>query len=450
VSNVVEELEEIEFEIPLEDEYEDRIEENKRNIFTDKSDPEIESLINRIKRGSLILQPDFQRYYVWDKVKASRLIESTLLDIPLPVVYLSEENDGKTYVIDGQQRLTSFVSFYDGHLPDGNVFKLSGLKIFEELNNKTFSDLDNVTQEKILLSSIRTITFKKESEKDLKFEIFERLNTGAVALNDQELRNCIYRGHYNKLLKFSSENPDFKFLTGITKPDKRMKDIELVLRFAAFYHQTYLRYKPPMKKFLNNEMEMYQNISANDATDLENAFKNAVSIIKSVFGKRAFKRYYIGESNNVNGRWETKKFNASLYDVLMNSFATADKNIVYQHLDEIVEELIYVMTENQDFIDSIELSTSSIQAVTKRFDIWRMSLQSIIGINNSETRCFLKDFKKSLYDNNPVCVICGNQINDLDDAAVDHIEQYWKGGKTIPENARLTHRYCNCSRLRND
>lgn len=352
--------EELEFDSPLEDDYEDQIVSTKRNIFTDKSDPEIESLINRIKRGSIVLQADFQRYYVWDRAKASRLIESLLLDIPLPVVYLSEENDGKTYVIDGQQRLTSFMAFYDGKIPDGNKFKLSGLKIFQELNGKTFDELDDKIQEKILRSSIRTITFKKESEKDLKFEIFERLNTGSVALNDQELRNCIYRGKFNELIKKLSQNEDFKYLLSIDRPDKRMKDVELVLRFAAFYHNTYLNYKPPMKKFLNLEIEKYQNIPKYEEEELENAFKNSVMIIRSLLGKKAFKRFYIGDANNKNGYWETKKFNASLYDVLMYTFAKEDKNIVYQHIDQIVEELIFLMTENQEFIDSIELSTSSI------------------------------------------------------------------------------------------
>jgi len=430
---------EIEFDSPLEDEEGEDIE-SSSTIFTDKSDPEIDSIVRRIKQGKIILQPDFQRYFVWDDVKSSRLIESALLDIPLPIVYLSEENDGKVYVIDGQQRLTSFLSFIDGKFPDGKEFKLRGLKVLKDLNGNTFSDLETNLQDKVQNFSIRTITFKKESGKDLKFEIFERLNTGSVSLNDQELRNCIFRGPYNILLKEMSEEPDFKYLMNIKKPDKRMKDVELVLRFAAFYHQTYLKYKPPMKKFLNNDIETYQSISKKDSNELKLAFKNSISIIRSMFDKNAFKRYYKGDAQNPNGHWEPKKFNASLYDILMYSFSKEDKNIVFANMDSIREAFIDLMCNDKEFIDSIELSTSSLQAVTKRFDKWRLTLQDIIGIKQKEPRCFSLKLKEELYNNNSTCAICGQKIHNIDDSAVDHIEQYWKGGKTIPKNARLTHR----------
>jgi len=372
------------------------------------------------------------------------------VDSTLPVVYLSEEKDGKIYVIDGQQRLTSFFSFIDGIFPDGSYFKLSGLKVFRELNRKSFKEIDEELQDKIKYCTIRTITFEKDSETDLKYEIFERLNTGAVSLNDQELRNCVYRGSYNQVLIDLSQDNDFRYLLGLKNEDRRMKDVELVLRFAAFYHSTYLNYKPPVKRFLNNEMERYQDIKDKDALELKNVFKNAVTIIRSVLDKNAFKRFYRGDKNNPDGSWETKKFNTSLYDIMMYSFATVDKNKVYQNLDSIREALINLMTNDQEFIDSIELSTSSVQAVTKRFDKWRLTLQDIIGIYEKDPRCFSLKLKTQLYENDPTCKICDQRIYHIDDSAIDHIAQYWKGGQTIPENARLTHRYCNWARSRKD
>lgn len=170
-------------------------------IFTSSGDPEIDSLYNKQKRGRLVLQPDFQRQYVWDASKASKLIESAILQIPLPIIYLSEEQDGKEYVIDGQQRLTSFFSFIDGVFPDGKQFKLSGLIVCSELNGKKFSELSEELQDKVRYYKIRAITFQKDSSENLKFEIFERLNTGSVQLNDQELRNCLYRGNFNVEIK---------------------------------------------------------------------------------------------------------------------------------------------------------------------------------------------------------------------------------------------------------
>jgi uncharacterized protein with ParB-like and HNH nuclease domain len=141
-------------------------------INTASSDPEIDALHRKFKRGKLVLQPDFQRQYVWDALKASKLIESALLAIPLPIIYLSEEKDNKEYVIDGQQRLTSFFSFIDGSFPDSKVFKLSGLRVFPDLNGKKFSELSDDIQDRIRDYNIRTITFLNDSSEELKFEIF--------------------------------------------------------------------------------------------------------------------------------------------------------------------------------------------------------------------------------------------------------------------------------------
>jgi hypothetical protein len=134
----------------------------------------------------------------------------------------------------------------------------------------------------------------------------------------------------------------------------------------------------------------------------------------------------------------------------MESFTRIDKNKAYRNLDSIRESLVNLMTNDQEFIDSIELSTSSLQTVQKRFDKWRIALNGVIDTYIKEPRCFSLQLKNELFKNNATCAICSQKIHDIDDAAVDHIEQYWLGGKTIPENARLTHRFCNNSRSRLD
>ncbi len=440
----------LEFEQPLEEEFDQVVAPGDRRIYTDQADPEVDSLHGKYKRGKLVIQPDFQRQFVWDEKRSSRLIESTLLEIPLPVVYLSEDPDGKESVIDGQQRLTALFSFIDGQFPNGRPFKLTGLKVFTELNKKAFKDLEDQLQDKIKYCKIRTITFRKESQRELRFEVFERLNSGSVALNDQELRNCIYRGPYNVLLRELSQDHEFMHLMGLDKPDRRMKDVELVLRFAAFQNATYLNYRPPMRRFLNEDMETHQHISKEKGAALREQFKKAVTIIKSLLGVHAFKRLYAGDATNPNGRWEPKKFNASLYDILMYSMAREDKNVVFHSLDAAREALLVLMTSDAEFIGAIELSTSSVQAVTKRFDKWRLALQSVIGVARTEPRLFSDALKKQLFDTNQTCALCGQKILILEDSAVDHIQQYWTGGQTIPENARLTHRFCNMARPRRD
>ncbi len=138
-----------------------------------------------------------------------------------------------------------------------------------------------------------------------------------------------------------------------------------------------------------------------------------------------------GAEKNPAGYWEPNQFNASLFDVLMYTFAREEKNVLYQSLDSIREAFITLMTENQDFIDSIELSTSSTQAITKRFDLWRLALQDIIGIARKEPRCFSMQLKEALFQKSNVCSICSQMILEIDDSAIDHIVQYWTGGQTI-------------------
>lgn len=423
----------------------------KRKIFTKASDPEIISLYQKWKKGRLILQPEFQRYFVWDKKKASRLIESVLLNVPLPVIYLAEESDSREYVIDGQQRLTSFFSFIDGVFPPENTpFKLTGMSVFKELNGKKYNDLGDDIQDKFQYYEVRTITIKKESEPELKFEIFERLNTGSVPLNDMEIRNCVYRGQYIKLLQEMAKDPDFRFVMGQDKPHPRMKDVELVLRFVSFYHSTYLKYEYPMRGFFNRDMEKYQHISKEEANELKKAFKNSVMILRSLFGQNAFKRYHSGTEGNPNGMWEIRQFNASLFDVWMNIFCDKDKNRVFACLDSLREGLLDLMSNNAEFVDSIMVSTSSNDKVRKRFDLARKVIEDILADYPKQPRCFSIELKMDLFSKNPTCAICGQNINHIDDAAVDHIQQYWMGGKTIEENARLAHRYCNWARPRDN
>lgn len=427
-----------------------KLDADRRTILTKSSDPEITSLYEKWKRGRLILQPEFQRRFVWDRKKASKLIESALLSVPLPLFYLAENADGKEFVIDGQQRLTSFFSFIDGKLPYGEEFKLTDMKVYPELNRKGYADLDESTQETLLYYNIRTITILKESDPDLKFEIFERLNTGSVPLNDMELRNCVYRGSYMDFLRDLAADKDFRWLLKLDEPDRRMRDVELVLRFASFYHSTYLKYKPSMRQFFNRDMDKFQFISEEDAEDLRSAFKNSVQIVKSLFGENAFKRFHPGTESDPKGTWETKKFNSSLYDVWMGTFAERDKNRVFANLDALREALIDLMVSNEAFIDSILIGTSDAKKVRTRFDIARQTVDDLLINCEKQPRCFSSELKEDLFKKNPTCERCGQRIQHIDDAAVDHIEQYWRGGKTIPENARLTHRYCNLARSKFD
>lgn len=444
-------------EITFSDEEEEREEpppvevaQGERRVYSEKSDPTIEGLYSQFRRGRLALQPEFQRGYVWDDAKASRLVESVLLDVPIPALYLAEEEDGTHSVIDGQQRLTSFFRVFQPIPLNGREamkLALRSLRVLTDLNGKTFDQWPDDVQAKFEYAAMRVVTIRKESQPDVKYEIFERLNTGSMGLNDQELRNCVYRGPYNKLLHELSEDSDFQYVLGWKEPDRRMRDVELVLRFFAFQRVTHLNYRSPMKRFMNREMEDHRFLDQKEVIELRTKFKESVALTKTVFAGTAFRRFVPGSDRNPNGQWE-RPLNRALYDVVMFGFAQYPKNQVMPHTDAIREELIWLMSHDQEFENSLRLATSGVPQVRTRFEAWLASLREIVGQYHEEPRLFKASDKEALYNKSETCAWeqCGQKIMSIDDAEVDHIKHYWRGGKTELSNARLLHRYCNRKR----
>jgi len=421
----------------------------KSKIYTDQSDPEIRGLYEKFTSGRLDIRPAFQRNDVWTDVTSSLLIESALLDIPIPVIYLAEEQDDKLSTIDGQQRLSAFFKFIRGK------YTLKGLEYYSELNGKHFKELEKTLQEKIKDTKIRTIVIKKESDVDLKYQIFERLNTGTVALVEQEIRNCVFRGKYNDTLTKLANTKDFMFLLTQGKKGaeermkKRMSHVEHVLRFAALYHKRYDMNS--LKKFLNRDMKVYSNdeiFTKKEADKLRTAFRTALSVNKSMFGINAFRNYDKGTDDNPNGTWK-RRFDIILYELSMVTLARYPKNSLMQHLDEIKEAWIdFISGDSLD--NSYNSHTANKERVEYRFTAWETRLNEIMKDSKKEPRTFSMKLKKELFKKDNTCGICQNEIVDIDDAAIDHIVQYQHGGKTEENNARLTHRYCNCSRPRNE
>lgn len=423
-----------------------------RKLVIDKVDPTIESLYMKFTRQKLILQPDYQRKYVMKPQVASRLIESILLDIPLPIVYFAEEEDGSWSVIDGQQRLTSIISFVQGkNLYDDKPFKLTSLNVMTELNRKSFSDLSNEQQEKILNTAIRSFVIKKESNDDIKFEIFERLNTGSTPLNEDEIRNTVYRGKYMNLLKELEGNELFDKIVNKPNFKNRMLYKGMILRFFAFYEKTYLNYKPSMKQFCNKHIKRFRNMDDEQISEYRQIFKDTISSIYSVFGENAFRRMMKEEGTN-NYIWAKTRINMALYDIQMYSFSRYDKEQLIRHADEIRDRMYDLMINNPDFINAIEFKTSNTDMVNRRFRMWLDIMEDIMkqDIETDNPRCFPDSIKSQLYNEDPTCKLCGQRILNYDDAHVDHIIPYSKGGLTVLENAQIAHRYCNQHKSNNE
>ena len=268
-------------------------------------------------------------------------------------------------------------------------------------------------------------------------------------LNDQELRNCIFRGVYNDFIREQAANVDYQTILDSPTLHERMLDSELVLRFFAFYHTNYLRYKSSMKQFLNNEMISHKDLNDEESKELSTVFKKSVRLTRLVFGKRAFRRLLIGTTKNRNSQWEERKVNRGLFDILMFGFTLYEEREIIPRQDAIREELLWLSTADERFVDALSgSSTDRKDKVQLKFETWISSLRNIVGYSKSEPRSFSWNLKKKLWEANPVCaeIGCQQRILDPDDAEVDHIEFYWRGGKTIEENARLIHRYCNRKR----
>jgi hypothetical protein len=420
---------------------------NRRRIKTENKDVPVETIHTWVTRGKLCLQPDFQRNYVWTPLKASRLIESILLEIPLPVVYVAEEADGTYSVVDGQQRLASVSGFLSGKFPgDGGPFRLSNLRVARELNGKQFSELPQTAQEQILAASLRLTVITRDSDPEVKFEVFERLNQESCPLSHQELRHCVYRGPYNDLVGELAQNPTFRKIFGFAEPrHRRMLDRQYVLRFLALWHATHLKYKTGMLRFMNQDMAQYRFADKAELNRARAAFEKSMDIAYTVFGARAFRRFVPGTDKDANGFWETR-LNAALYDTLLYTFSFYEKPQVVPVKDLVVEEFLDVVTADRDFAKFISTATDTTDRVRYRIDVWRQRLQSLVGTGKKEPRCFSRALKKEFYDRDPTCAICKQHIVELDDAQLDHERHYWRGGKTVRENARLAHRYCNLAR----
>jgi hypothetical protein len=365
------------------------------------------------------------------------------LNIPLPIIFTALTK-GKEEVVDGQQRLTSIFSFIDGRFPDGSEFKLSkNLKILgDEIGGKSFSEIDKNYQKILKKYPISVVAISEESQEDVKFEMFERLNTNITPLNAQELRNCIYKGPYNEFMKIMARNDDFQYIINKPTYKKRMRDVELVLMFCSFYNNSPDHYRKSLTQTLNEDMRNNIVFTEEKRESLEKTFKKSVRIVKHIWGKKAFNTLKLDERSK-SITW-TNQFNQGLFQILMYWFTPYEINQIVPYSDLIREEIINLQVHNEIFRDSITGSgTDNPKKVKRKFDIWGTTLKGILGYPSNEPRSFSFALKERLWNANKTCGICSQRIVSIDDAEVDHITCYWEGGKTVPENARLTHRLCN-------
>jgi uncharacterized protein with ParB-like and HNH nuclease domain len=301
--------------------------------------------------------PHFQRRYVWTQVQASKLIESFLLGLPVPPVFLyTEQKEGSLLVVDGQQRLRSVQFFFDGHFGDESEgtrppFRLAGLHENSRYGNKTYRDLEDTDPEafnKLNDAVLRSFVVKQLNPRDHTsiFHIFERLNTGGTFLQGQEIRNCIYPGPFNDLLHDLNSFPLWRELFGKKQRDKRQRDVELILRFFAL-HFNRRRYEKPMKEFLNKYMAANQDLPAASRKEFKELFRNTVERVHSNLGSKPFH--------------VRTGLNAAVYDSVFIAFAS-NPGKKPAHAKQHFEKLIH----DEDYMEAVSFGTTDTGAIPRR------------------------------------------------------------------------------------
>lgn len=339
------------------------------NINSWGADLSFRELVNRYKEGD-ILKPEMQRNYVWDKAEASRFIDSILLGLPVPSVFLAKPDieDEKLLIVDGYQRIMTVHDFIEGIFPkDGKVFSLTNSeKINKRWRGKSFKELTENEQRKIKNTTIHSIIFVQiKPQNDTSFyQIFERINTSGRTLQPQEIRNCIYQGDFNTQLIKLNNNEKWRELFGTSEPDSRMRDLEFILRFFAISSVDWVQASDgtiSLKKFLNEFMGSDDSKNQKILKKREEEFTRVIDFIYEHLGVTAFQ--------NITSKDEyTNKFNPTIYDSVMTATNIAlgkVKNLNPTDLKTKKHNLLL----NASYQDLIRIRTTNKDRIAKRISL---------------------------------------------------------------------------------
>ena len=243
----------------------------------------VHDVLRRIEQGSFIMDPDFQRDFIWPEDKQSKLIESVLMRIPLPVFYLAEDNDGRTVVVDGLQRLSTFQRFINNALQ---------LKLPDqlELNKKRFQDLSPKLQNRVEDCNLILYIIDAKVPERARLDIFERVN-GGVPLTRQQMRNCLFMGKATRFLKAEAATYIFLEATGESLSSLTMRDREFVNRFCAFQLLSLDEYRGDMDDFLAQALKKMNKLGDEALEKLSSEFRTSLANNFCVFGKHSFRKH---------------------------------------------------------------------------------------------------------------------------------------------------------------
>jgi hypothetical protein len=317
-------------------------------------------LVQRMKYDNIDLNTEFQRKgNLWSAPVQSRLIESLLLRFPLPAFYFDATDDDKWLIVDGLQRLWSLKNFI---IDEEYPLQLQELEILksDDFVGKTYKGLNQNFKRRILETPVTTYLIQPGTPKEVKYNVFRRINTSGLTLNPQEIRHALNQGQATDYLRDITENREFKKYLRVR--DKRMQDRELVLRHLAYILKSYNDYEKPMATFLDKRMEELNKLTKSKLNDLEESLLKSLEISKKIFGKDIFSRSIVEEKR--------KMLNIALFEVWSSLIAKLNdrqQEKLLRNKNMLVAGFKKTLNKDIDFVKSISSATSGKAAVRKRF-----------------------------------------------------------------------------------
>lgn len=316
---------------------EDKVLEERNNLKADRLDMSLGEIINMYEEGALIIKPEYQRSFRWEKYQQSRFIESLLLGIPIPAIFVAEDTDGKWELVDGLQRISTILAFF-GKLEDSdrnNLILEEGDLIGSTLNNISIKNIPLKLKFALKRSIIRVEILKTDSTFEMRYELFNRLNTGGTSLEPQEIRNCVFIGEFNSFLHTIAQNINFKNIVKIKKQKmEKMFLEELVLRHIATIHGD-LIVKRNLQEYLSDFMKKVVNkqIPLNLKEDEDN-FNKIIQYLTDNFNSNIF--------SGGAGAFSENYYDTILY-ILEKEFNTYENNptLFEQHINMIKADQVY-------------------------------------------------------------------------------------------------------------
>ncbi|SEM14707.1 DUF262 domain-containing protein [Streptacidiphilus jiangxiensis] len=343
----------------------------QRDLLTSVLDYNLKSLTDLVRSRSIDLSPSYQRRNRWDETRKSQLIESFLMNVPIPNIFLNEDAYGHYSVIDGKQRLTAISDFLLGR------YRLQGLSVFPEANGLTFDELPSTLQTILeTRANLRAVIILRQSDPDIKYQVFQRLNTGGIRLNPQEIRNSAWPGKLNDMILEESISREFHVLLGIKDKSrsaiyKEMRDAEFVLRYLTF-RSNWDTFAGGMGRKLDSFMGENHAMKEEEVEEQRKAFREAISKAHAAFGPNAFQRW-----SPEKGTWRRQVL-ASLYDAEIFALSDFSKEDLAKNQKEIIEGVKKLFQE-PSFRRVVDAATNTPTYFRERIQHMRNMISDVIG-----------------------------------------------------------------------